>query len=804
MGTLLQDVRYGIRTLAKSPGFTIVVMLTLALGIGANMAIFSVLNAVLLRPLPYRDASRLVVMRETTKRVGEVSVSYPDFLDWRQRSRTFAQMAAVHNLGLNLSGVERPERIAGCAVSPEFLAMLGVRPALGRDLLPAEEKPGTKPVVLLSYSLWQSYLGGDAGAIGRTIALDGRPFTIIGVLPPGFRFLEKTDVIAPIGVWAKDLALRGERGDLDVLGRLAPGVNVGQARAEMQAIAANLARAYPETNRGFGVNLTTLREQFAGATSTPILVLFAAVIFVLLIACVNVANLFLVRGAERTREIALRLAIGATRGRVIRQILTESFLLAALGGGLGVVLGSWGLDGLARLLPADSFMSAGLEMDRGVFAFMAALVVLVAAAFGLAPALKASRADVQESLKEGGRGATSGAGEHRLRGVLVIAETALALVLLVGAGLMMKSLYLLLRVDPGFRPDRVVTMEIDLRSTQYSKREAVLSFWQQVLARVRQAPGIEAAAIGTVVPLTGNHNRTNITIEGQPIPAAGEFPHPDYHIVSSGFAGALGIPLLHGRMFSDADNESAPLVAMVNDRLARRFWPKEDGIGKRFMLGRPGPDKKWITVVGVVGDTKLYGLANPSRLEIYLPYRQNWENDMNLVVRSAADPASVISTIRGVVAAIDKDQPVFDVHAMRELLDNSVALRRLTLVLLGLFSGLALLLAAIGIYGVISYSVTRRTHEIGIRMAIGAGASSVLWLVLGYGLRLAGTGILVGVVAAFALTRLMSSLLFGIASTDPLTYAAVILAALAIALLACYIPGRRAMRVDPIVALRHE
>ena len=804
MSILLQDLKFALRTLTKSPAFTLVAVLTLALGIGANTAIFSVVNAVLLRSLPFKDSSQLVVMRETHKNVGNVSVSYPDFLDWRQQSHSFSAMAVINNVGFNLSGVAQPENIGGYAVSPNFLALVGVRPVLGRDLLPCEEKPGTAPVILLSYQLWQSHLGGDPAVIGRSITLDGRSFAIVGILPSTFRFLDRTDVIVPIGVLAADLTERGERGDMDVVGRLSPGVALPQAAVEMNTIAARLADQYPQSNYGFGAHLESFRQAFTGDTRLAILVLFGAVVFVLLIACVNVANLFLVRGAARAREIALRLAFGASRGRVVRQMLTESLLLAVLGGVLGIILGAWGISGLGYLLPADSLQMMGVRMDLSVLLFAAAVIVLVAFAFGLVPALQATRPDLHETLKDGGRSATSTSAQHRLRGALAIAETALALVLLVGAGLMLKSLYHLIQVSPGFAPARVLTMEMDLRTDQYSKDPAILNFWQQVLDRVRTIPGVESAAVGTVVPLTGSHRRSDVTIEGLPTPGPGEFPHPDCHVISSAYTSAMGIPLLRGRTFTDADNQTAPLVGLVNATMARRFWTDGDPIGKRILRGHPGGDGKWITIVGVVADTKLYGLDNPARLEVYYPYRQQPESDMNLVVRSAVDPASLTSAIRAAVAAIDKDQPIFDVHTMQQRVDDSISTRRLTLVLLGIFSALALILAAIGIYGVMAYSVALRTQEIGIRMALGAQQKDVLRLVLRQGARIAFFGVAIGLAAAVALARALSSLLFSVSSSDPITFAAVSILLVAVALLACYIPARRALRVDPIIALRYE
>ncbi len=807
---LLADVRFGLRMLRKNPGFTAVAVLTLALGIGANAAVFSVVYAVLLRPLPYKESSSLIVLNETTPMVGTVSVSYPNFLDWRNQSRTFLEMAAVRGVGFNLAGVTQPENISGDAVSPTFLSMLGVRPFLGRDFEASEEKAGTPPVILLSYSLWQSHFAGDPNIVGRTIKLDDRSFTIVGVLPPNYRSLDKTDVMLPIGVWARDNSEdakeRGARGDLVVIGRLARGVSLTKARAEMEGIAARLATEYPSSNDRFGVALQPIRDAFVSNIRPAILVLFGAVMFVLLIACANVANLFLVRGASRSKEVALRIALGANRSRIISQMLTESFVLAVLGGVLGLALAVAGIGGMSRLIPADILSGSTVNLNGAVLLFAAGAVTLAAFIFGLAPALQLTKPDVQSELKEGGRGASVGAGQNRLRAALATAEISLALILLVGAGLMMKSLYRLLAVDPGFRPDRVLTMGMNLRTQQYSKDPAVLNFWQQVLDKVRVLPGVEAAAVGTVVPLTGSHSRQDITVEGMALPTPGNYPHPDVHIISPGFAETLGVSLLRGRTFTEADDEKALLVGMINAMTAKRFFPNEDPIGKRFMFGHPSAKNapKWCTVVGVVSDTKLYGLANPARLEVYAPLRQNATSEMTLLVKSGADPAALASAIREAVQSIDKDQPLFAISTMKELVSNSVSTRRMTLVLLGLFSGLALVLGAIGIYGVISYSVAQRTHEIGIRMALGAPRRDVFRLVVGQGLKLAGIGIAIGIAGALGLARLMSSLLYGISATDFETFAGVSILLALVAGLACYIPAQRAMRVDPTVALRYE
>ncbi len=807
--SLLQDVRYGLRTLRKSPAFSSVALLTLALGIGATTAIFSVVYGVLLRPLPYQNPSRLMVLNETTPKVGTVSVSYPDFLDWRAQNHTFSEMAAVCAVDFNLAGVTQPESISGQAVSPNFLSMLGAHPLLGHDFDPSEEKPGTAAVVLLSYQLWQSHFGGEREVIGRTINLDGRGFTVIGVLPPDFRWIEKTDVLEPIGVWAtnrSESSERGERGDTVVIGRLAAGVSVTQARSEMGGIAARLAREYPASNDQFGVLLRPLREVFVSDVRPAILILLGAVIFVLLIACANVANLFLMRSAERAKEIALRLAIGASRERIIRQMLTESFLLAFLGGLLGLALAIGGIGGIRRLIPAGTLAGASVNLNGAVLSLAAGVVILSALIFGLAPAVHSARANVQSELKEGGRSMSASTGQNRWRGSLVIAEISFALILLAGAGLMMKSLYRLLSVDPGFQPDRVLTMELSLRTSQYDKDAAIANFWNQVLYRIRALPGVESAALGTVVPLTNNHSRNDITLEGMALPKPGSFPHPDVHVVSPGYVSTLGVRLLRGRAFTNADNENAPQVGMINELLAQRYFPSENPVGKRLMFGRPSAKNppKWIAVIGVVGNTKLYGLENPSRLEVYVPFQQSIRGDMNLIVKSGNNPAALTSAIRHVIHSLDKDQPISGIATMKQLINDSVSTQRLTLILLGLFSALALLLAAIGIYGVISYSVTQRTHEIGIRMALGARRSDVSRMILAQGAKMVGIGTVVGIGISLGLTRLMANLLFSVSAADPITFAAVAIVLALIAMLACYIPARRALRVDPMLALRHE
>jgi putative ABC transport system permease protein len=807
--SLLQDVRYSLRTLRKAPGFTCVALLTLALGIGANTAIFSIVDGVLLRGLPYANPERLVALNETTPKVGTVSVSYLDFVDWHEQNHSFSEMAAVCGVEFNLAGIDQPENVSGEAVSPNFLSMLGVHPFLGRDFDPSEGKLGAAPVVLLSYQLWQSHFGGEAGAIGRSVILDGRGFTVIGVLPPNFRSMDKADVVEPIGVWlaGKGNAYeRGDRGDMVVVGRLAPGITLAQAGTEMRGIAARLAQAYPGSNDQFGVELKPIREVFAGDLRPTLLILFGAVMFVLLIACANVANLFLMRGAGRTKEIALRVALGAGRGRIIRQMLAESFVLAILGGIAGVALAALGVRGISRLLPMDALAGADVGLNGEVLLFAAGAVVFSAFVFGLAPALQSAKAGVQPELKSSGRSATAGASQNRWRAVLAVGEIALALILLAGAGLMMKSLYRLLAVDPGFHSAQLLTMQMSLRTSQYRNEANRFNFWSHVLDRVRVLPGVEAAALGTSVPMTESHSRSDITAEGMALPKPGSFPHPDVHVVSPAYVKTLGIQMLRGREFTDTDVESAPKVAVINDRMARGLFGAENPVGKRIMFGHPSAKNtpKWLTIIGVVADTKMYGLANPSRLELYIPMRQSASGSMTLIVKSGADAGALTTAIKAAVAQIDKDQPVFGVVTMDRLIEDSVATRRVTLILLGLFSGLALVLAAIGIYGVISYSVAQRAQEIGIRMALGAQTGDVQKMILAQGAKIAGAGVAIGIGAAFGLTRLLTKLLYSVSAADPFTFGGVAIVLVVVAMLACYIPARRTTRVDPVVALRCE
>jgi putative ABC transport system permease protein len=805
---LWQDLRYALRTLRKNPGFTGVALITMALAIGANTAIFSAVYGTLLRPLPFAEADRLVAINETHPNIGTISVSYPNFADWRAQNHVFSGMAVMVGRSYNLSGIDQPKAIDGMAVSSNFLTLIGMKPLFGRDFGADDDTPAAEPVVMLTHALWQSHFGGRRDVIGRSILLNGRSFTIIAVLPSDFRTTSAVDVLESIGRYAanqRDAEARGSRGDTAVVGRLAEGVTLARARTEMEAIAARLATAYPQSNSQFGITLRPLRDLFVGSIRPAMLVLFTAVMLVLLIACANVANLFLMRAAGRTREIALRAAIGATGARILQQMLVESFVVAGLGGVAGLGLAFAGMQSMRSLIPASAISSDGLTLNSAVLLFALAATVLSAIAFGLAPAMQSMRASAHSRLKEGGKSNTDSLRQNHGRTMLAVAEVALSVILLIGAGLMLKSVYRLMAVDPGFQAKNLLVLDMSLTPLQYPNPNATLAFWNQLLAGVRELPGVESAALGGNVPLTDSHSRGDITIEGLPIPAPGSFPHPDRHEVSPGYLRTLGVRLLSGRDFTDADSQSAPPVALINARLSRELFNGQDPVGKRFLHGRPEQqDGKpvWITIVGVVDDTRMYGLANPSRLEVYWPLAQRTLRTMSLIVKSRLESGPLTTAIRGVLTTLDRNQPISDIQTMDEIEQSALGSRRVTLILLGQFSALALLLAAIGIYGVISYSVAQRTREIGIRVALGAARESVMKMILLQGLRIAVAGLSIGLLAAFGLTRYLQELLFSVSPADPTTYAIVAALLTTAALLACYIPARRALRVDPMIALR--
>ena len=813
MGTLWQDIRYGVRMLWKSPGFTLVAVVALALGIGANSAIFSVVNAVLLRPLPYLEPERLVRVGGTSARQPEAigTHSPADFYDWREQSASFDSVAAYDGWSPSLTGAGEPERINAARVSASFFSVLKSEPALGRAFLPEEEKRGQHRVVVLGHGLWQRRFGGAASVVGQQVELNGEAFTIVGVAAREFESPEFTGLGAaePPELWAPfapDLAqwTRGGRSVDACIARLKPGVSVGQAQAEMATIAARLEAQYPETNKNAGVRLASLHEQLVGGSRRALLTFLVAVGFVLLIACANVANLMLARASARRREIAIRTALGASRLRVVRQILTESVMLSLAGGLLGLLFAWWAND-LLLALGADSIPRiAGVGLDARVLVFTLAASVLTGVAFGLVPAVQSTRLDLNEALKEGGRSQGQPAARHRARALLVVAETALSLVLLVGAGLLVRSFVRLLAVDPGFDPRGAVTMNVFLPGARYPEDAQHSAFFNAVVERAAALPGVESAGATSNLPVSGNYDRMPVYVEGQPDALAGDAPDAERYMVSADYFRALGVPLVSGRAFDARDREGTPLVAVVGRTMAERFWPNEDPVGRRFKFG--DVKNPWIEIVGVAGDVRHYGLEKEANLQVYLHHLQTPSQVMTLVVRgpSGGDADALARAVRGEVWAVDKNQPVYDVKPMERVVAASVAPRRFNTLVVGVFAAVALALAVIGLYGVMSYTVTQRTHEIGIRMALGAQGRDVLRMIVGQGMWLTAAGMGAGLLGALLLTRAMSGLLYGVSASDPLTFALVAALLAAVAFVACFVPALRATKVDPMEALRHE
>jgi putative ABC transport system permease protein len=810
MQTLWQDLRYGVRLLVRSPGFTATAVLCLALGIGANTAIFSVVDAVLLKPLPYQDPDRLLMLWEKPPGGGNNVVSAANFRDWSDQNRVFEGMAAIATDSFNLSGVEEPENVPGKRVSANFFALLGPKPALGRTFLPEEEQTGKDKVVVLSYNLWQRRFGGDPHLIGKPITLNSRKYTVVGVMSSYFTRDLPAHLWIPLAFETKQP--NREFHFLEVLARLKPGVTLGQAQAEMDIIAQSIAQQYPKTNRNWGVTLQPFRDQIvARDLRQSLLVLLGAVGFVLLIGCANVANLMLARGASRQKEVAVRAALGAGRSRLIRQFLTESALLAMVGGSLGFLLAYWLVDLLTAVMPPFTLPSeAEVAVDQRVLLFTLGVSLLTGILFGLAPAWQTTKPHLNESLKEGGRSSTASLGRYRFRSWLVVAEVALALVLLVGAGLLIHSFWRLHQVRPGFRSDKVLTMAMTIPRTKYSQAEQVAAFYRQTLQRVEALAGVERAAVSSTLPLRGWNIGMPFSIEGRAAQAAAELQGALFQIISPGYFQAMGIPLLKGRGLTEQDTSQAPHVAVINQVMVSRFFAKEDPIGKRLMTeslisGREqlGPTVLW-EIVGIAGNVKDSGLREQESPAIYVPSAQSPWPFMSLAVRTRTDPVGMVSAVKSAIREVDPDQPVTDVKTMDQIVAESLSQPRFWVMLLGLFAVIAWVLAAVGIYGVLSYSVTERTHEIGIRMALGAERRDVLRLVIGQGMVLILMGVGIGLAGAFGLTRLMSSLLYSVTATDPVTFLVVSLLLTAVACLACYIPARRATKVDPMVALRYE
>ena len=801
------DLRYAIRLQRKNPGFTIVAVIALALGIGANTAIFSVVNTVLLRPLPYKDPERLVMVWEEATKAGypQDTPAAANFVDWRDQNSSFEGMAAITDDSFNLTGSGDPERLEGQRVSTSLFPLLGVEPQIGRVFTSAEDQPGNERVVLLSYGLWQRRFGGDAGILGRTLQLGGAGYTVVGVMPARFQFPSADDEVwVPVAFTQEDAANRN-RHYLRVVGRLKPGVTLSQAQADMSTIATRLQQQYPQSNTDLGAVITPLHEHLVGDIKPALLILLGAVGLVLLIACANVANLLLARAAVRQKEIAVRVALGARRARLIRQFLTESVSLSLLGGLVGLVIAYVGIIVLKAFIPENISQARAISIDYKVLGFTLLVSVATGLIFGLAPALQSIRFNQAETLKEGGRDAATGASGKRLRGLLVMAEVAISLVLLIGAGLLINSFLRLRNVDPGFRAENLLTMKIVLPDLKYERKAQRSAFYTDVVQRVQSLPGVRSAAVTTNLPLYRQGNSISISIEGSPEPPPGQEDIIVTRIISPGYFETMSISLLKGRALTDQDTDDSPNVVVISEGMARRYWPGEEAVGKRIAVGKIRSPEDWIQIVGVVKDVRQFELTADPKPQMYLTHRQfGFFDAQDLVVKTDVDSASMASSVRKAVWEIDKDQPVSNIRAMETILADSIARQRFSMLLLAIFAAVALVLAAVGIYGVMSYSVAQRTHEIGIRMALGAQTSTVLKLAIGYGLKLVIAGIAIGLVAAFALTRVMATLLFGVTATDPTTFTLISLLLVAVAAIASYIPARRATRVNPIVALRYE
>ena len=806
MDSFLKDLKYAFRNLVKRPGFTAIAVLTLALGIGANSTIFSIVNALLLKPLPFPDPERIVALWEKlpSRGVERNEVAVANYLDWRAQNKTFEQLGFYRWWSSNLSGNETPERVQGFLVTANFLDIVGVKPILGRGFAPDENEPGKDRVALLTYSLWQRRFAADPNIVNKTIITNGITRTVIGVMPPQFNYPKGAEIYAPFPLTPEAMRSRDNHSFLGI-GRLKPGVTLASAQVDFDTIGSQLEKQYPDTNTGRGVVIYPILEDTVRTYSTALWVMMGAVGFVLLIGCANVANLMLGRALGRQKEIALRAALGASRFRIIRQLLTESVLLGLLGGVLGVLVAYWGVEAFRVANPGEAARYAAgwnnIGLSLPVLAFTVAISVLSGVLFGLAPAWQASKPDLNKALKEGGR---QGSGSsNRLRNLLVVSEIALSLMLLMSAGLLIRSFLELLKTNPGFNPESLMTMNLVLPFAKYKEEPQRQAFYSELIRRVESLPGVQSAAIVNHLPLGGSNSSTSFLIEGVPEPPPGQQFEGRYRVCSPGYFQTMGIALLKGRAFTDQDKAGTPLAVIVNETFARTYWPKDDPIGKRMRYTGPPAENPWMQVVGVVQDVR-HELNIPITSDFYVPHAQDGALSMVLVAKTKVEPAAMAAPIRQQVWSIDRDQPVFDVKTMREVRAISITLYTFSSVMLSIFAGVALLLSAIGIYGVMAFAVTQRTQEFGIRMALGASARDVLKLVVQNGMLLAVTGVGLGLAGAWGVTRFLSSLLVGVGAMDALTLSAVTLGLLLVALLACYIPARRATKVDPLVALRYE
>jgi putative ABC transport system permease protein len=810
--SIIKDIRYGVRGLLKHPGFTGIVVITLALGIGASTAIFSVVDNVLLRRLPYRNAERIVAIQELNREGTRGQVTSANFLDWRAQNTVFEQLAAIKTTTSNLALSDHAERIDLAQTNANFFDVLGVIPQYGRLFIPQDEQAGHDPVVVVSNTLWQRRFGSDPSLVGKPITLDGRNYTVIGITPPGFEYPNKTELWVPPLKLVPELYLNQDvtqtrgMGYLSAIALLKPGVSLQQAAAEMETITARLRQQYPNTNNRRFNRVVSLHDDLIGDTNKVLWLLLGAVTFVLLIGCANVANLLLASGAARQKEMAIRTALGASRWRVMRQLFTESTILALSGGAAGLLVAFWGLTAITKLLPADFPRLNEIHLDFRILGFTFAASVLTGILFGLAPALQISRPDPQESIRETGRGMSGSRRQNRFRQALIVGEVALCVVLLAGAGLLFRSFLRLQSVNTGFVAEQVLTARLTPSGPNFSQQADFNRLYTQVLDKISAIPGVLDAGVINALPLNNGGPTTGFRVEGRPITTPDKWPMVNYRTVSPNYFRAMSIPLVQGRAYTERDNTSAPLVMIVNQQTAREIFPDENPIGKRITFGNTDQNQQpvWFEIVGVVADVRSLELREESQSEIYFSSLQDYWPAMSLVVRSSVEPSSLSGSIRQVVNEVDKSVPVSEVKTMEHVVSESITQPRFNLFLLGLFSTVAMLLSAAGIYGVTAYTVTQRTHELGIRLALGAQVGDVLKMILGQGMAVIGVGLVLGLVAAFWLMRLLRSLLFGVGENDLATFVAITLVLLIVALIACYIPARRATKVDPLDALRAE
>lgn len=805
---LSQDIHYGLRMLLAKPSFTIIAILALALGIGATSAIFSLVNTVVLKPLPFEDQEKLVLIWETDKASGndQMEVSYQNFLDWRKQNRVFDQIAIIPSVNFDwaLKGKEEPQQVTGIFVSANFFSLLGTKPLLGRDFVLEDEKEGANPVAIISQGLWQRQFGKDKNVIGQKLILEGDSVEIIGVMPQNFNFPSGVEIWVPLisspGDWTQQRGFRVSR----AIARLKGGVTIEKAQVDMDVIAKQLEQEYPDANKGAGVRLISLTNIIFGNDRPALLAMLGAVGLVLLITCANVANLLLARATSRQREFAIRVALGAGQGRLVRQLLTESLLLALIGGAIGLFIAYLGIKALVAFAPADIPRVADVTLDGQVLVFTFLVSLFTAILFGLIPAFQAAGVSVNEFLKESGSRLFGSLSANRLRNVLVVGEVAFAVILMVSAGLMVRSFSKLQNVDPGFNPKNILTLRVALNQNKYQSKDSFRKFFQTLYEKVKVLPGVDSAGVVLMRPLSGTVGWDyTFTIEGQSLTEHKTNPHSNFETVSPNYFHTMGIPLLKGRDFTDADKEDSPHVAIVGESLAKKYWPGQDPIGKKIKISAPDSKFPWMEIVGVVKDGR-YREWETTRLDFYMPFPQHPQYRMDFVLKTSGNPLALVKNFNNAVYEIDKDQAISAITTMEDLVSSALSRSRYNMFLFGLFAFLALALSMVGVYGVLSYTVSQRTQEIGLRIALGASEKDILTLILGQGLKLVSLGVLIGLLIAFGLSRFLSSLLYQVEATDPITYLLIPLGLILVAFIACYFPARKAIKVDPIVTLRYD